>query len=62
MNQEALKKRVTQYLADTGTPQTQFCRRVNISTPYLYKWLHNERNFSEDVAERVDEHLKRFNY
>lgn len=62
MNQTTLKKRVKQYLSDTGIPRTSFCKRVHISTTYLYKWLHDKRTFSEDVAERIDEYLKRFNY
>lgn len=62
MNQTTLKRRVRQYLSDTGTPYTSFCNRIHISTTYLYKWLHNERTFSDDVSERIDEYLKRFNY
>ena len=62
MNQRALKQRVQNYIEDSGIPRTTFCRRVNISTVYLYKWLHDERTFSDEVADRVTEYLIRYGY
>lgn len=62
MNQQALKQRVKNYIEDSGIPRTTFCKRIYISTVYLYKWLHNERTFSDEVVERVETYLKKYGY
>ena len=62
MNQQALKQRVQNYIEDSGIPRTTFCKRINISTVYLYKWLHNERTFSDEIVERLTVYLNRYGY
>ena len=62
MNQRALKQRVKNYIEDSGIPRTTFCKRINISTGYLYKWLHNERTFSDEIVERIEAYLNKYGY
>ena len=62
MNQQPLKQRVQNYIEDSGIPRTTFCKRINISTGYLYKWLHNERTFSDEVVERIEAYLNKYGY
>ena len=62
MNQQQLKQRVQNYIADSGIPRTTFCKRINISTVYLYKWLHDERTFSDEVVERIETYLNKYGY
>lgn len=62
MNQQSLKQRVQNYIEDSGIRRTTFCKRINISTVYLYKWLHDERTFSDEVVERIEAYLNRYGY
>ena len=62
MNQQPLKQRVQNYIEDSGIPRTTFCKRINISTDYLYKWLHNERTFSDEIVERIETYLNKYRY
>lgn len=62
MNQQTLKQRVQNYIEDSGIPRTTFCKRINISTGYLYKWLHNERTFSDEIVERIEAYLNKYGY
>ena len=62
MNQQPLKQRVQNYIEDSGIPRTTFCKRINISTGYLYKWLHDERTFSDEVVERIEAYLNKYGY
>lgn len=57
-----LKDRLEKYLYETDIPKTKFCRRLDISTTYLYKLLKGERPFSDKVSRVIDEYLQRYGY
>lgn len=52
-----LKKRVKSFLEDTGATIMAFCKRVNISCPYYYRWIHGEIEFSKDICDRIEAYL-----
>lgn len=57
-----LKERVKKYLNETGVPRTVFCKKIGISTGYLYKWLHDERSISEILEVTIDTYLSKYNF
>ena len=57
-----LKKRIEAYLYQTGIPKTKFCRRLDISTAYLYKLLNGERPFSDKISAKMDKYLNEYGY
>lgn len=61
MNNKIIE-RIKQYLYDSGVPKTVFCRKLGISTTYLYKLLTGERLFSDNVYGIIDEYLTERNY
>lgn len=52
-----LKKRVKSFLEDTGATVMAFCKKINISNSYYYRWLNGEIEFSEDICDRIDAFL-----
>ena len=61
MNQ-TLINRIQQYLYESGIPKTKFCKRLNISTTYLYKLLNGERQFSDKITVVFDGYLSKQGY
>jgi len=52
-----LKKRVKSFLDDTGATVIAFCKRINISNTYYYRWINGEVEFSEDICNRIETFL-----
>ncbi len=52
-----LKKRVKSFLEDTGATVIAFCKRINISNTYYYRWINGEVEFSEDICNRIETFL-----
>lgn len=48
-----LKKRVKSFLDDTGATVMTFCKKINISNSYYYRWVHGEVEFSKDICDRI---------
>lgn len=52
-----LKKRVKSFLEDTGATVMAFCKKINISNSYYYRWINGEIEFSKDICDRIDAFL-----
>lgn len=52
-----LKEKVKSFLNDTGATVTAFCKRIEISPTYYYKWINNDVEFSNQVANRIEKFL-----
>lgn len=52
-----LKERVKSFLADTGSTVTAFCKRIEISPTYYYKWMNNNVEFSGQLISRIKNFL-----
>lgn len=53
-----LREKVKSFLSDTGSTVTAFCKKMDISTTYYYKWIKNNVEFSERLNNRIAEFLK----
>ncbi len=54
-----LKERVKSFLADTGSTVTAFCKRIEISPTYYYKWMNHNVEFSDKLISRINDFLNR---
>ena len=52
-----LKKKVKYFLNDTGDTVTAFCKRIEISPTYYYKWINNNVEFSDQLISRINNFL-----
>lgn len=52
-----LKERVKSFLVDTGSTVTAFCKRIEISPTYYYKWMNNNVEFSGQLISRIKNFL-----
>ena len=55
-----LKNRILDYLERYATPKTVFCRRVNISTTALRRYLNDELVFCKETEDRITDYLDKF--
>lgn len=53
-----LRKKVREFLYDTGATVTNFCKKVEISTTYYYKWQSKESELSEGLKKNIENYLK----
>ena len=52
-----LREKVKTFLLDTGATVTNFCKKIEISPTYYYKWIRNEVEFSDRLTERINKFL-----
>lgn len=52
-----LREKVKSFLSDTGGTVTAFCKKIEISPTYYYKWINNNVEFSERLINRIKEFL-----
>ena len=52
-----LKTRIRMFLHDTGATVTSFCRKVNISPTYFYKYMNNEVEYSVELVNGIQAYL-----
>lgn len=52
-----LKEKVKSFLNDTGATVTAFCKRIEISPTYYYKWINNNVEFSDQLISRIKNFL-----
>ena len=52
-----LRERVKAFLTDTGGTVTAFCKKIEISPTYYYKWMNNYIEFSDRLLNRIKEYL-----
>ena len=52
-----LRKRVKSFISDTGATVTSFCKKMEISPTYYYKWMNNNVEFSDQLVIRIKNFL-----
>lgn len=52
-----LREKVKSFLCDTGGTVTAFCKKIDISTTYYYKWMKKEVEFSDRLIDLIEEFL-----
>lgn len=52
-----LRKRVKSFIIDTGATVTSFCKKMEISPTYYYKWMNNNVEFSDQLVIRIKNFL-----
>ena len=52
-----LREKVKSFLRDTGGTVTAFCKKIDISTTYYYKWMKKEVEFSDRLINLIEEFL-----
>lgn len=48
-----LRQRVKSFINDTGATVTAFCKKIEISPTYYYKWMNNNVEFSNQLISRI---------
>lgn len=52
-----LRQRVKSFINDTGATVTSFCKKIDISPTYYYKWINNNVEFSNQLLNRINNFL-----
>lgn len=52
-----LRQRVKSFINDTGATVTSFCKKIDISPTYYYKWINNNVEFSDQLISRINNFL-----
>lgn len=52
-----LRQRVKSFINDTGATVTAFCKKIEISPTYYYKWMNNNVEFSNQLISRINNFL-----
>lgn len=52
-----LRQRVKSFINDTGATVTAFCKKIEISPTYYYKWMNNNVEFSNQLLNRINNFL-----
>lgn len=51
------RERVERFFVDTGAKKSQFCKRIGMSTCYLYRYLKEGYNISDELTNRINAYL-----
>ncbi len=49
-----LRERVKSFINDTGATVTAFCKKIEISPTYYYKWMNYNVEFSDQLVNRIN--------
>lgn len=52
-----LKERIQAHLRRYGVPKTVFCRRIDLSTESLRRYMNDELVFCKETEQRITEYL-----
>lgn len=52
-----LREKVKSFIIDTGATVTSFCKKMEISPTYYYKWMNNNVEFSDRLISRIKNFL-----
>ena len=52
-----LREIVKSFINDTGATVTAFCKKIEISPTYYYKWMNNNVEFSGQLICRINNFL-----
>ena len=57
-----LRDRVQKFLDELEMPITVFCKKIEISPSYFYKWRVGKVNFSEEALQRVSDYITKYGF
>lgn len=57
-----LRDRVERFLNEFEMPITVFCKKIEISSGYFYKWRVGKVNFSEEALQRISDYLSKYGF
>ena len=60
ISQMDLKQKVRDYIKRVGIPKTTFCSLIGISPSYLYKCFKGEKEFSDNLVNRINSYIDKF--
>ena len=60
ISQMDLKQKVRDYIKRVGIPKTTFCSRIGISQSYLNKWFKGEKEFLDNLVNRINSYIDKF--
>ncbi len=52
-----IRERVKSFINDTGATVTAFCKKIEISPTYYYKWINHHVEFSDQLISRINSFL-----
>lgn len=55
-------ERIDSFMSATGSPVTEFCKRVNISPQTYYRWRKNQLKLKDSTIERMKKFVEKFNF
>ena len=61
-NMTNLKERLQNFRTETEMPLSVICRKINLTTVAIHKWLKGKMNLTADSLSRIDAYLSRFGY
>lgn len=62
MNNESIRIRAKDFLAELELPVTAFGRRVKLSRSAYYAWQAGDLDLSAETLSRIDDFLKRYGF
>ena len=63
MNQEQLKKRAKRFTDELNLPIARFAENIGFDRSTYYKWLKgNEKVFSENTLQKIDNYLRPYGF
>ena len=57
-----LRDRVQKFLDELEMPITVFCKKIEISPSYFYKWRVGKVNFSEEALQRISDYITKYGF
>ena len=57
-----LRDRVQKFLDEFEMPITVFCKKIEISPGYFYKWRVGQVNLSEEALNRISDYLSKYGF
>lgn len=57
-----LRDRVQNFLNELEMPITVFCKKIEVSPSYFYKWRVGQVNFSEKTLQRISNFLSKYGF
>ena len=63
MNNELLRKRAKRFINELNLPIARFAKNVGFDRSTYYKWLKgNEKVFSENTLQKIDNYLRTYGF
>ena len=59
---EAMRKRVKDFVRCLDVTITKFCRRVQIAQCTYYRWINNKLDLSDKTLDRIEHHILHYKF